>query len=101
MAWAGITEEQAKESGRPFRTSSFSLSSSGKAQAVGEPHGMIKLIEDTGTGRLIGAHFMGPHVSELIGEVGLAIRKGLCASDIADTIHPHPTLSEGMREAAL
>ena len=101
IAWAGLTEEQAKESGRPFRTSSFSLSSSGKAQAVGEPRGLIKLIEDTGTGRLIGAHFMGPHVSELIGEAALAIRKGLSASDIADTIHPHPTLSEAMREAAL
>ncbi len=101
IAWVGLTEEQAVESGRAFRTSTFSLSASGKAMAMGEARGWLKVIEDTGTGRLIGAHFMGPSVSELVGEMTLAIGKGMSASDIVDTIHPHPTISEAMREAAL
>ncbi len=101
IAWVGLTEEHAKESGRPFRTSIFSLASSGKAQAMGEARGWLKLVEDSETGRLVGAHFLGPQVSELIGGVTLAIRKGLSAADIIETIFPHPTLSEGLREAAL
>jgi dihydrolipoamide dehydrogenase len=101
IAWVGLTEEHAKASGRPFRTSIFSLASSGKAQAMGEARGWIKLVEDAETGRLVGAHFLGPQVSELIGGVTLAIRKGLSAADIIETIFPHPTLSEGLREAAL
>ncbi len=101
IAWVGLTEEQAAAEGRPFRSSTFSLSQSGKAQAMGEPRGWIKLIEDTERGRLIGAHLLGPQVSELIGELTLAVRLGLSATDIADTIHPHPTLSECVREAAL
>ncbi len=101
IAWVGLTEEQAVESGRPFRTSTFSLAANGKAMAMGEARGWLKLIEDTETGRLIGAHFMGPSVSELVAEMTLAIRKGMSAADIADTIHPHPTISEALREAAL
>jgi dihydrolipoamide dehydrogenase len=101
IAWVGLTEEQARESGNAFRTSLFSLAASGKAQAMGEPRGLLKLIEDTRTGRLVGAHFIGPHVSELVGELTLAIRKGMSASDIAATIHPHPTISESVRESAL
>jgi dihydrolipoamide dehydrogenase len=101
IAWVGLTEEQAKESGRPFRTSIVSLASSGKAQALGEPRGWFKLIEDSATKRPVGAHFLGPQVSELIGGVTVAIRKGLSTADITETIYPHPTLSEAFREAAL
>jgi dihydrolipoamide dehydrogenase len=101
IAWVGLTEEQASSEGRPFRSSTFSLSQNGKAQAMGEPRGWIKLIEDTKSGRLVGAHLLGPHVSELIGELALAVRLGLAAKDIAETIHAHPTLSESIREAAL
>jgi dihydrolipoamide dehydrogenase len=101
IAWVGLTEQEAAKSGRAFRTSTFSLSASGKAMAMGESRGWLKLIEDTESGRLIGAHFMGPSVSELVGEMTLAIRKGMSASDIVDTIHPHPTISEAMRETAL
>jgi dihydrolipoamide dehydrogenase len=101
IAWVGLTEEQAKESGRPFRTSIYSFASNGKAQAMGETRGWLKLIEDSQKGRLVGAHFLGPQVSELIGGVTLAMRKGLSATDIIETIYPHPTLSEGLREAAL
>jgi dihydrolipoamide dehydrogenase len=68
---------------------------------MGEALGWLKVMEDTASGRLIGAHFMGPSVSELLGEMTLAIRKGMSASDIVGTIRPHPTISEAMREAAL
>jgi len=101
IAWVGLTEEEARKTGHTFRASTFSLSASGMAQALGESRGLIKLIEDTGTGRLIGVHLFGPHVSELIGEATLAVRKGLSASDLAGTIHAHPTISEALREAAL
>jgi dihydrolipoamide dehydrogenase len=101
IAWVGLTQEQAQASNRSFRTSTFALSASGKAQAIGETHGWFKLIEDAKTRTIIGAHFIGPHVSELISEMTLAIRSGMTASDIAETIHPHPTLSESVREAAL
>lgn len=101
IAWVGLTEEQARASGNAVRTSVFSLAACGKAQAMGEPRGLLKLIEDIRTGRLVGAHFIGPQVSELLGEMTLAIRNGLSASDIADTIHPHPTISEAVRETAL
>ncbi|HMK33543.1 MAG TPA: dihydrolipoyl dehydrogenase [Desulfomonilaceae bacterium] len=101
IAWVGPTEEQAQESGLPYRTSMFSLSANGKALALGESRGWVKLMEDSTTGRLIAAHLLGPQVSELVSELALAIQKGLSAADIAGTIHPHPTLSESVREAAL
>ncbi len=101
IACVGLTEEEAHAAGRAFRTSTFALSASGKAVAMGEQRGWVKLIEDSQTGRLIGAHLMGPHVSEMVSGLALAIRSGMTASDIADTIHPHPTISESIREAAL
>jgi dihydrolipoamide dehydrogenase len=101
IAWAGLTEDEAKQSGRAFRTSVFSLTNNGKAQALGEHRGWLKLIEDSETGKLIGANFLGPNASELIMEITLALRKGFSAADVVEAIHPHPTLSEGVREAAL
>lgn len=101
IAWVGLTEEEAARQGHPFRTSVLSLAASGKALAMGEPRGLFKLIENTETGSLIGAHLIGPQVSELIGELTLAVSKGFSASDIAHTIHAHPTLAETVRETAL
>lgn len=101
IAWTGLTTEEAGNAGRAFRTSTFALSASGMAVAMGEPRGWIKLVEDAETGRLMGAHMMGPHVSEIAGGLTLAIRSGMTASDVANTIHPHPTISECVREAAL
>lgn len=101
IAWSGLTEREAGLLGLKCRSSMFPLSASGKAQAAGEVHGLIKLIEDVETGKLVGAHLMGPHVSELVGELTLAFRAGMSAADIAGTIHPHPTISESVREAAL
>jgi dihydrolipoamide dehydrogenase len=101
IAWSGLTEREASLRGLKYRTSTFPLSASGKAQAAGEVHGLVKLIEDVDTGKLIGAHLMGPHVSELVGELTLAVRAGMSAADVVGTIHPHPTISESVREAAL
>ncbi len=101
IAWVGLTEEAAKTSGRAFRTSTFPLSANGKAFSIDQPLGWMKLLEDSDSGRLIGVHMMGPHVSELLGEATLALVKGMSAADIVDTIHPHPTVSEALREAAL
>jgi dihydrolipoamide dehydrogenase len=101
IAWVGPTEEQAQQLGLSYRTSTFSLGASGKALAMGEPRGWVKLMENSQTGKLIAAHLLGPHVSELIAELTLAVKNGLSTADIAGTIHPHPTLSESVREAAL
>jgi dihydrolipoamide dehydrogenase len=101
IAWVGPSEEQARKALTPYRTSMFSLSASGKALALGEPKGWVKLMENAHTGKLIAAHLVGPGVSELVGELTLAIRSGMSAAELAETIHPHPTLSEALKEAAL
>lgn len=101
IAWVGPSEEALQEMGKPYRTSVFSLTAGGKAQAMGEPRGWLKLIEDEASGKLLSAIFLGPHVSELISEMTLAINNGFTARDIADAMHPHPTISESVREAAL
>jgi dihydrolipoamide dehydrogenase len=101
IAWVGPTEEEAAASGRSFRTAVFSLSANGKALAMGQPRGWVKLIEDSESGTLMGAHLMGPDASELIAELTLAVQKKMSAKDLADTIHAHPTLSEAVRETAL
>jgi dihydrolipoamide dehydrogenase len=101
ISWVGMTEEEAQSAGLSYRSSTFPLAASGKAVALGEPRGWIKLIEDPEANRLIGAHLMGPQVSELIGELTLAIQSGMSASDLADTIHAHPTIAEAVRESAL
>jgi dihydrolipoamide dehydrogenase len=79
----------------------FSFSSNGKAQALGDSRGWVKLLEDSESGALVGAHILGPEASELIAELTLAVRMRLSAKDLADTIHAHPTLSEALRETAL
>jgi dihydrolipoamide dehydrogenase len=101
IAWVGPSEEELKESGAHYRTSLFPLSASGKARAGGDTRGWLKLIEDTESGRLLSAIFLGPSVSELISEMTMAIKRGFTAADVVEVIHPHPTLSESMRESAM
>jgi dihydrolipoamide dehydrogenase len=67
---------------------------------MGEISGMVKILSDASTDRIIGAHILGPHASDLIHEAAVAMKAGLRAQDLAETIHAHPTLSEGMMEAA-
>ena len=67
---------------------------------MGEAVGFVKLVFDAGTNKLLGGHLIGPEVTELIGEIALALDKGATAEDISGTIHAHPTLGEGIMEAA-
>ena len=96
-----MTEAQAKEAGHSVKIGKFSFQASGKAMAVGNTTGFVKLVFDSKYGELLGAHIVGAEATELIAELGLA--KGLEATweDIAMTVHAHPTLSEAIMEAAL
>ena len=96
----GLREKQALEKGYKIRTGRFQFRALGKAHAMGEIAGLFKIISEEETDKILGAHIIGPHASDLIHEVALAMEKGLTATDIAHTIHAHPTLSEGIMEAA-
>ncbi len=100
VACVGLSEADAKERGIPYKTSKFPFTANGKAVAMDETAGLIKMICDE-NGKLLGAHMMGPHASDLIAECTLAIQNGLTAKDIAHTIHAHPTLPEAVMEAAM
>jgi dihydrolipoamide dehydrogenase len=95
----GLREHQVEEKGIPYRTGRFLYRALGRAHAAGEISGFFKIIADPGSDRILGAHLMGSHASDLIHEVAVAMKAGLKASDIAGTIHVHPTFSEGVREA--
>ena len=101
IAWAGETEQALQSKGIEYKTGSFPFMALGRARAMGSIEGMIKFIADAETDRLLGVHIIGPSASELIAEAVVAIESELCAEDLARTIHAHPTLSEGMHEAAL
>jgi dihydrolipoamide dehydrogenase len=94
----GLSEAQAKQQGFAVKTSVFR--ELGKAQAMGELAGLFKLVVEEGSGKLLGAHIAGAHASDLIAEATLAIQRGCTARDLFETIHAHPTLSEGIYEAA-
>jgi dihydrolipoamide dehydrogenase len=100
VAWAGLTEEAARARGVDVRTVKMPWSASGRAVAMGRPDGLTKLTFEAGTGRLLGLGLVGPHAGDLIAEGTLAVEMGALAEDIAATIHPHPTLSETLGEAA-
>ncbi len=100
IASVGLREFQATEKGLKIKTGHFQFRALGKAHAMGEISGFLKLISDYETDRVLGAHIIGPHASDIIHEAALAIKAGLTVKDIADTIHAHPTLSEGLMEAA-
>jgi dihydrolipoamide dehydrogenase len=101
IAWAGSTEHALKEEGRGYKVGKFPFLASGRARAMGETDGFIKVISDATTDALLGVHCLGPNASELIAEAVLGMEFGASAEDIARTIHAHPTLSESFHEAAL
>jgi len=101
IAAVGLTEKQVKESGREYRTGKFPFSANGRARSMGETTGFVKFIADAKTDELLGAHMIGPNVSELISEVVLAFEYRGSSEDIGVTVHAHPTLSEVTKEAAL
>jgi dihydrolipoamide dehydrogenase len=100
VASVGLTERAAKEKGLDYKVGTFPFQASGKAQAVGEVEGFVKLIIGQPHGEILGAHIIGNEATELIAELGLAISSELTFEDIENTIHAHPTLSESVHEAA-
>lgn len=98
VASFGLTEAQAKEEGREIKVSTFPFMANGKAHGLGEPVGFVKLIADAEHLELIGAHMIGPDVSELLPELTLAQKWDLTALELARNVHTHPTLSEALQE---
>jgi dihydrolipoamide dehydrogenase len=96
----GLTEQQAKERGVNISIGRFRYGGLGKAQAVGETAGQFKIIADQQSKKIVGVHIIGAHAADLIHEGALAMQGGLTVTDMADMIHAHPTLSEGLMEAA-
>jgi len=101
IAGVGITEKEAGDGGVPYKVSKFPFAACGRAVAMGETIGMVKMICHADDGKVLGMHIMGPHASDLIAEGVLAVRLGLTAEDIGRTIHAHPTLPEAVRETAM
>jgi dihydrolipoamide dehydrogenase len=101
VAAVGLTEEQARESGRDIRVGKFPFSANARARCLDEAEGIVKVIADAATDRLLGVHIIGPRASDLIAEAVSVLEFGGSAEDIARTCHAHPTLSEALREAAL
>lgn len=100
IAVVGMSEAQAKEQGIPYKVSKFVLGGNGKALALGESNGFVKVLADM-EDRIIGVHILGPHASDLIHEGTLAVSNKMSAKAITQTIHAHPTLSESFHEAVL
>ncbi|CQR73734.1 Dihydrolipoyl dehydrogenase [Sporomusa ovata DSM 2662] len=100
IATVGLTEQEAVHRNYHIKVSKFNFAANGKAVSMGETAGMVKIVADADSGKVLGMHILGPHASDLIMEGALAIRNDLRAKDIAHTIHPHPTLSETVMESA-
>lgn len=100
LAWAGVTENEAKAKGINYEKATFPWMASGRALSMGRDEGLTKLIFDKDTHRIIGAGIVGPNAGELISETALAIEMNCDVEDIALTIHPHPTLSESIMLAS-
>src|SRR6202035_2162214 len=99
VASVGLTERAATEQGLKFKVGKFPFSANGKALAIGEPEGFVKLIVGEPHGEILGAHIIGAEATELIAELGLAITMEATFEEIEATIHAHPTLSEAVHEA--
>lgn len=99
VASVGLTERAAKEKGLKFKVGKFPFSASGKARAVGEIDGFVKILFGEPNGEVLGAHIVGSEATEMIGELGLAITLEATHEEIEATIHAHPTLSEAVHEA--
>ena len=101
IAWVGKTEEELKEAGVEYKAGSFSFGANGRAKALEQANGMVKLLADANDDTILGVHIVGPMAGELISEAVLAMEFSASAEDIQRTIHAHPSLSEATHEAAL
>ncbi len=101
IASVGRTEEQLAEAGIDFRKGVFPFMANGRAKAIADTNGFVKVLADQRTDRVLGVHVIGPHAGDLIAEAAVAIEFGASSEDIARASHAHPTLSEALKEAAL
>ena len=101
IAWVGQTEQQLKAAGRAFKAGTFPFMANGRARALGDTTGMVKMLADAKTDEILGVHIVGPMASELIAECVVAMEFRASAEDIARICHAHPSLSEATKEAAL
>jgi dihydrolipoamide dehydrogenase len=101
IAWVGKTEQQLKADGIAYRAGSFPFAANGRARALGDTTGFVKILADAATDRVLGFHVIGPYASELIAEGVMAMEFGASSEDIARICHAHPSLSEATKEAAL
>ena len=101
VASFGLTEEQAREEGRAVKIGKFPFAASGKALAMNEASGMVKLVVDAEIGEVLGGHMVGAEVTELLGELGMTRLLEATTTELGWLVHPHPTISEAIKEAAL
>jgi dihydrolipoamide dehydrogenase len=101
IAWVGKTEQELKTAGIQYKAGQFPFMANGRARALGETGGFVKMLTDAATDRILGVHMIGPYVSELIAEAVVAMEFGATSEDIARIVHAHPSLSEVVHEAAL
>jgi dihydrolipoamide dehydrogenase len=101
VATVGLTEEQVKEQGIQYKVGKFPFLANSRAKTNNTTDGFVKVIAEAKTDKLLGVHMMGPNVGEMIAEAALALEFGAASEDIARTSHPHPTLSEALRQAAM
>jgi dihydrolipoamide dehydrogenase len=100
IASVGMQESEAKERGIPVKVSKFPFAALGRAQAIGEPDGVVKMVCDPGSGVILGMQVLGAHASDVIAECTLAVQQGITAEELAHTIHAHPTMPEAVQETA-
>ena len=101
LAWVGKSEDECKSAGIKYKTGSFPLVASGRARAMAETEGLVKIIADAETDRVLGVHIFSAQASELIAQAVLMMEMQATSEDMALTVFAHPTLSEAVHEAAL
>ncbi len=101
IAWVGKTEQELKAAGVSYKAGQFPFMANGRARALGETGGFVKVLADAATDRILGVHMIGPYVSEMIAEAVVAMEFAASSEDIARIVHAHPSLSEVLHEAAL
>jgi dihydrolipoamide dehydrogenase len=101
IAWVGQTEQQLKAADRAYKAGTFPFMANGRARALGDTTGLVKMLADAKTDEILGVHMVGPMVSELIAEAVVAMEFKASSEDIARICHAHPSLSEATKEAAL
>jgi len=101
IAWVGLTEQAAKAAGHTVAVGSFPFLASGRARAMGDTEGFVRIVADATTDTVLGVHILGPNASELVAEAAAAMEFGAAAEDLARICHAHPTLAEALHEAGL